>query len=141
MSYNLFLDDDRTPEVVANFVSPVDLRKYYRLEKWTIVRNYPEFTHTIMKYGIPKMVSFDHDLAEHMYNKNLVDDKMNYLSDDFKIPANRTGYHCAEWLIAHCRKMKADLPTVFVHSLNPVGKENILALFQSHAKFFKGFND
>lgn len=140
MSYNLFLDDDRTPEVVANFVSPVEIRKYYRLEQWVIVKNYPEFVDYISKSGMPAMISFDHDLTEGMYIKHLVDDKLNYRAKDFEIPENRTGWHCAEWILFHSVFTKQALPLCFVHSLNPVGKENILKLLGSNGCKLPGYS-
>lgn len=131
MSYNLFLDDQREPYEVGNYMNPVELRSLYRLQKWVIVRDFAQFIGHIEANGIPFMVSFDHDLADEHYRPSMYDkDKhySNYYSDGtFK---EKTGYDCAKWLFEYAQKNKQRLPTIFCHSMNPVGKENILKLFQ-----------
>ena len=85
------------------------------------------------------MISFDHDLAlEHyrpsMYNPD--NHYSNYYNDGtFK---EKTGYDCAKWLIDFIinNKIKV-LPTIMVHSMNPVGKENIVSLFKSFNKHYE----
>lgn len=57
----LFLDDIRTPNAV--YSSPYD-------GGWTIVRGYEEFVNAIQKYGVPDIISFDHDLEIEHYGGN-----------------------------------------------------------------------
>lgn len=134
MKYNLFLDDERLPDTVARYASSAELRKLYGNKEWVIVRNYPDFVSYIEKNGIPGLISFDHDLAEKMYLKHLANGEMKYNATDFEDPHNRTGYHCAKWLIDYCMDTKRILPEILVHSMNPVGKENIVSLFNSYKK-------
>lgn len=130
MSYRLFLDDHREPKSTANFVYPVDLRPEYRLHDWVIVRSYPEFVKTIEVMGIPTHVSFDHDLYPHVFEKNLVDDQVDYYAKDFKDPVKKTGYHCAKWLIKYAAKCKKPMPVCYVHSNNQQGRENIKSILK-----------
>lgn len=94
--YKLYLDDERIPF----------------FDGWTIVRNFEDFKSTIVEKGLPKEISFDHDLGD-------------------EVP---TGYDCVKWLI---HDMKYDLRkvTINVHSANSVGKDNIEGLIRSWNKF------
>lgn len=131
MSYNLFLDDERVPHQVGSYIMPYSLKKYYN-EKWLIVRNYDEFVKIIQEKGIPDLISFDHDLADEHYRKSMFDtDKHynNYYTDGtFK---EKTGYECAKWLIDYCIENNIHFPEYIVHTMNPIGKENILSLIKS----------
>src|SRR5690606_9779053 len=112
--------------VVGNYILPVELRELYRKEKWEIVRNYDEFVDWIRENGIPKMISFDHDLADEHYHPamNVSDEDYNVLYDEF---VERTGYDCAKWLIQYCQDNYLDLPEkVICHSMNSVGRNNII---------------
>ena len=65
MKCNLILNDERTP--LDTFVytnNPI-----YLNGEWKIVRTYDAFVSYILKYGVPKMISFDHDLGEEHYKK------------------------------------------------------------------------
>ncbi len=133
MNYYLFLDDVREPHQVTWVDIP--------LFGWTIVRTYNEFVEIIRKQGLPKFVSFDHDLAfEHlplsggslyMGDPRAETYKMPY--DSFK---EKTGYHAAQFLIDYCLDKNLSLPEFQVHSMNPVGKQNILLLL-NHFKVFQ----
>lgn len=114
MSYNLFLDDLRVPEIVDWVTLP--------RVKWFVVRNFKDFVYKIEKDGLPDIVTFDHDLslrdAETYINagRNVV----NYR--DYQEP---TGLNCAIWLVTYCRKKNVDLPEFYIHSKNVIGTENI----------------
>jgi len=88
----LFLDDIRNPENVTWIKLPSG--------HWEIVRNYTEFCDHITKNGMPTFISFDHDLADEHYRQSMYNpDKhySNYYTDGtFK---EKTGFHCAQWLI------------------------------------------
>jgi hypothetical protein len=107
MSYKLFLDDYRRPSKV--YPDTLDCH-------WVWVKSYKEFVREIESKGLPKFISFDHDLAEEHYNKDL-----HYRAYKFK-----TGLDCAKWLVIYCKKNKKSLPSFNVHSLNPYGKQAIL---------------
>ena len=125
MGYKLFLDDVRRPE---------DAYKYMYLDifnekDWIIVRNYYAFISLIEKKGVPEIISFDHDLADEHYKKQ----QFNYDDDS----AEKTGYHCANWLLNYCLDNGKDVPEeVIIHSMNPYGSLNILSLFKTFYKTF-----
>lgn len=133
MSYKLFLDDYRQPEECALYMyrrigkeNPIYLDK-----DWVVVKNYPDFISCIMDKGVPSLISFDHDLADGHYHKNMQEGILNYDSEDFEDDDyNKTGYHCAKWLRDFCYVNGVDFPRWFVHSMNPVGTENIVALLK-----------
>jgi len=115
----LYLDDVRTP---------FD-------EGWTVVRNYKEFVTAIEEFGVPDLVSFDHDLAEehmkdyflHQYNGEKFIDY-----DSFKI---ETGRECVEYLINYCIRKNKPLKEVTVHSANELGSENIQAIVKQFQRY------
>jgi hypothetical protein len=124
MKYNLFLDDFRMPEDAFEITHiPV----YITIDDWITVRNYDEFIKTIQEKGIPDIVSFDHDLADVHYNN-----QVNVPYDEY---TEKTGYHCAKWLIDYCIDNNKELPaTILIHSMNPAGSLNIKSLFESYLK-------
>lgn len=100
-SWNLFLDDIRFP-VGSN---------------WIIARNYEDAVWCVTNYGVPGYISFDHDLAPAHY---IVGAESN----------EKTGYDFAKWFGNYVTDNKLSLPKDFdytVHSMNPVGAENIRA--------------
>jgi hypothetical protein len=90
--YKIFLDDERMPAQ----------------DGFVIVRDFCELKDILNSRGIPKFMTFDHDLGDLKHN----------------------GKHCAELVIAmiehfelppdEVKKFKFD-----VHSQNPVGRDNI----------------
>lgn len=114
MSYNLFLDDVRDPSMVANYAH-WSLRAMYRLDKWNIVRSYEEFVAYIEEFGLPEVISFDHDLSEEHYAPE----------SEGWVYVEKTGLDCAKWLCEYCDKNEKELPEWYIHSMNPVGAENI----------------
>ena len=112
MSYYLFLDDIRQIS---------DVRKYCVLpnindEEWIIARNYKEFVDLITLRGLPKFVCYDHDLADCV---NIIE---------------MTGFDCAKWLVAYCSDRNIKHPPYVVHSMNPIGKQNIESYIESYNK-------
>ena len=124
MGYNLFLDDVRLPGEVGNYIYPVDIKPLYRLGEWEIVRSYDSFISIILERGLPELVSFDHDLADVHYDPMTCRESFSY--------HDKTGLDCALWLTEYCRNNNINLPRFLVHSLNPDGKENILALLNGY---------
>lgn len=114
MSYNLFLDDIREPKCLGGVLA------------WEVVRNYHEFKTMILNRGVPRLISFDHDLADEQYEH--VGEDIIYVDPLWK---DRTGYHCARWLIEWCQNRGLPLPEFQVHSMNPVGRQNITQLLQT----------
>ena len=109
--YNLFLDDFRTPMMAYAHTKEQMFLNY----KWEIVKNYEEFCDYINKNGVPKFVSFDHDLADEHYVQNMTNQEYS----------EKTGYDCAKFLINYCEKHNIDFPNYYVHSANPIGAKRI----------------
>lgn len=103
MTYNLFLDDYRDPP---------------KGRDWIVASDYNAFCEIIQRLGVPQFISFDHDLADVHYGH--LEGVIPY--NDF---TEKTGYHCAMWLIEYCRENGCDIPPCNVHSMNPVGAQNI----------------
>jgi hypothetical protein len=122
-NYNLFLDDFRTPLVTFEY-KPLTI---YKTEEWVIVRNYKEFTSVIQTDGLPDIISFDHDLADEHYTPrkywgNYEKSKKYQRAQNYK---EKTGYDCVVWLVDYCINNNKPLPLWVVHSMNPVGADNI----------------
>lgn len=98
MSYHLFLDDEhsRFKKVARNGGI------------WIWAQNYEQFIAIINRDGLPKSISFDHDLG-----------------------TKETGVDCARWLTQYCINNKRRLPICSVHSMNVVGAENIKSILRS----------
>ena len=122
MGYKLYLDDFRDPRD-SFFYKGFPIYN----EDWITVRNYLEFVKVVEELGIPEAVSFDHDLADVHYEKTSFD----YNDENLE----KTGYHCAKWLIYYCMDNNKELPAIIlVHSMNPAGSQNIWSLFNSYWK-------
>lgn len=136
MSYNLFLDDIRDPWMVGDYIYPFEIKALYRKERWNVVRNYSEFCAFIESNGLPEIISFDHDLADEHYTPQeyweSYEKSKNYQAG--KQYKEKTGLDCAKWFIDYIIDGGHELPKMLCHSLNPVGKDNILALFESYKK-------
>jgi hypothetical protein len=114
----LYLDDVRTPTTTIPGYEP-----------WVTVRNYEEFTKHITEFGIPNLISFDHDLAEeHMEDYFQQVANQGYQNPRYNSYKEMTGLNCADWLISYCQENNAVLNSVCVHSHNPVGAVNIQSL-------------
>jgi hypothetical protein len=123
---NLFLDDD--PTRIPTRLTWIELP----LVEWTIVRTYDDFVRAIEQNDI-NMVSFDHDIDDMAYREffraNAADKVINY--DNIK---EKTGYHCAQVLANYCIDHNIPIPPYFVHSLNYIGKQNIISVLESAKK-------
>ena len=109
---------------------------------WEIVRSYKEFVNYILQRGVPRMLSFDHDLADAHVQHYLRhesyhrDSKEPYhITDkDYAGFEEKTGYDCAKWLVEYCLDNDQLMPHFSVHSANPAGAENILHLLNNLQK-------
>lgn len=109
----LFLDDIRNIEDVKWVNYPDDGH--------STVRSYKEFIQYIEQEGLPDLISFDHDLSLESAAGQIIDEK--------------TGYDCAKWLINYCYNKDLDLPAYIIHSMNPVGKQNIINILESYKNY------
>lgn len=134
-SYCLFLDDERSIKNVTWVTLPPG--------PWDIVRSYDEFVKVIKENGIPKFISFDHDLGVSpattqsdidLYN-TIIHRSLQGNEIDYKLIPAKTGYHCAQWLVQYCMDAKFPIPPYTVHSMNPIGAENIRSLMENAIAF------
>ncbi len=116
----IFLDDERRPGQVTWIEIPC-----IPVCMWNIVRNIEQFKELLdkaLKAGITiKHISFDHDLADIHYGGDYSDEK--------------TGMDCAKYLVDWCMDNDQPLPEWTVHSMNPVGVENINKLLLNFKDF------
>lgn len=144
MSYNLFLDDIRQPSdailLIGEYeykyseepiiidphpVKLLDVTKNTNAD-WKICRYYESFVKAINEFGMPEVISFDHDLHTehimHYFNHS----KINNGEILYKKLKHKTGVECAEYIVKYlkthpgCKK-----PTCYVHSANEYGRKNI----------------
>jgi hypothetical protein len=132
MSYNLFLDDDSS-RMPHEWGRPENL-------DWEVVRSYNAFIRIIKEKGLPKHVSFDHDLTDAHYQEftraAMSDGKIRY-----NYMKEKTGYHACKWLVEYCLENKLPLPECNIHTMNPIGRANIQSLIDSYRKVCNTDND
>ena len=105
----LFLDDLRN-------VSDVYEREF--TNKFQVSRDIDSAKTWITQNGIPNFISFDHDL------------------DD--VSHHTTGYALAKWIVDQVLDGNLEFPQNFkyqVHSANPVGRANIIAILDNFLRF------
>jgi len=132
---NLFLDDLRMPQEAESYMRPRigDAAAVYGTLEWHVVRDFRQFVDWIELYGMPDLISFDHDLADEHYEVVCACGS----SDDFPEHFNeKTGLDCAKWLIGYHIKRGGKFPTVLVHSMNPYGTEKIHQYLEQYVKHF-----
>jgi len=119
----LFLDDVRCPEACIHYMHKrIGKDNPIYLEYWEIVRTYEHFC-KFLQDNIKEIthISFDHDLADVFYDPKTQQEYFAY--------GEKTGYDCAKFTKNLYSELKLDLPILYVHSMNPVGTENIIKLF------------
>ncbi|WP_046744862.1 cyclic-phosphate processing receiver domain-containing protein [Kordia zhangzhouensis] len=110
MSYNLFLDDIRVPEMVYKNPDNFD---------FVVVRTYEKFISYIQENGLPNYISFDNDLGLNAKGE---------LAED--------GYAAAKWLVYHSGIDLRNLE-FYVHSANPVAAKQIEGLLTNYINHLK----
>ena len=124
--YYIFLDDIRNPHDV--------FWEHIPNKPWTIVRSYNDFVQYIENVGrVPDFVCYDHDLADDHY-KNVLDLHNTKGNIDYNRYKEKTGYDCAKWLVNYCIDHGIKHPPYVVHSMNPIGKQNIISWIESYNK-------
>ena len=129
----LWLDDIRNPFLNIEGKVP----KEPGTIEWVL--NYEEFVFWIEKFGLPDIISFDHDLAfEHYVSQEYWSDyEKSKEYQESKTYQEKTGMDCTKWLIDYCIDKKKTLPKYYVHSANPVGAENIKSMLDNYKKFLE----
>lgn len=102
---------------------------------WQVVRNYDEFVAHIKMNGLEnyEVISLDHDLGEGALIEYYTNTKPHYELDYNRIP-EKTGMDCARFLASESMDRGIELPTIYVHSANPIGAANIMGYLNN---FFK----
>lgn len=121
----LFLDDMRQVKDAVYLID--DNRRIYFEDGWDIVKNYTEFVSWIERNGLPEFISFDHDLADVHYE---------FITGEIPYEGmlEKTGLHCAKWLVEYCMDNGVGIPPFQVHSANPVGRKNIQSYLTNASK-------
>jgi len=133
-NYNLFLDDNRKPSDVTWVELP--------LVPWVVVRGCDTFISTISRYGLPRIVSFDHDLCDEHYERYFKAKKTGAF--DYNNLTVRTGLDAAKWLVKYCEMFHKLLPECHIHTRNHFGEANIrevLKAFKPSKKAIKNLTD
>lgn len=105
----LYLDDVRVP-----LVRGVDL-----------VHDYDEFVAYLTSQDMPEVISWDHDISEEHYPTAAEGDRDVIPYETYK---DKTGFHCALYVVEN----RLPLLLWSVHSLNPVGGNNIRRLLREY---------
>ncbi len=111
----LWIDDLRNPFLNIEGTVPLESKHI----EWVL--NFDQFTQWIERFGLPDIISFDHDLADVYDNDR----------------QEKTGMDCAKWLVDYCLNHQLNLPRHYVHSANPVGAKNISTLLDNFNKHNK----
>jgi hypothetical protein len=119
----LFLDDIRVPRNCVSYMHKrIGALNPLYLEEWNVVRNYEEFVSAINDHHNEiTHISFDHDLAEAHYDPKTWTESFVY--------KEKTGLECAKYMKWFYDEHRKPYPIMFVHSMNPVGTQNIINLF------------
>lgn len=109
--YAIYLDDTRIPE--SDHVTHFDATGSAHTYEWEIVRGPAPMRDVIRERGLPRVMSFDHDLG-----------------------ADEDGKDCARWVIEYARQHFEDPSNVLnmdvrIHSRNPKAEGRIRSEFQS----------
>ena len=105
----LYLDDVRVP-----LIRGIDL-----------VRSYDEFVAYLQTHEMPEVISWDHDISEEHYPTASEGDRDEIPYETYR---DKTGFHCALYVVEN----KLPLKLWTVHSLNPVGGDNIRRLLRAY---------
>jgi len=125
----LWLDDLRNPYINLEGRVP----KEEGTVEWVL--NYEQFIQWIEKFGLPYIISFDHDLADEHYTPeyfwNNYEESKKFQEWKGETYKEKTGMECAKWLVEYCLDNNVELPLFYAHSANPVGADNILGLLNN----------
>lgn len=119
----LWLDDLRNPfkehKVSVQYVCEEYMEKELSEVEVIWVKTQPEFEKYITQNGLPDFISFDNDLGV----------------------GHGEGYSCAKFVVDYCLDHNLCLPGYYVHSMNPVARDNINNLFENFKEMFQNGND
>lgn len=99
-------------------------------EGWYVVRDYNNFIDVVSRHiNEITHISFDHDLADEHYHDTMYESVEAY-KRHLESCKEKTGLDCARWLNQFYLENNKTLPMMFVHSMNPVGMQNIINVFK-----------
>ena len=112
--WKLFVDDERDPAFLRTLRAQGE-----RVDAdgpWTVARTQQEAQALILKFGLPSVISFDHDYGP---------------------PDAGDGHGLAKWLVEQDLSGTVDLSRLAyqVHSRNPVGAANIRGVLDGYLRF------
>lgn len=116
----IWIDDIRNP--YTNDYQWVREKLTINPESCNIIwlKTYQSFINHIEAFGLPDVISFDHDLG---------------LNQD---GTEQNGLDCAKYLVDYCLNNNKELTTyINVHSSNPVGAESIKTLLKNYQNFYE----
>lgn len=122
MGWNLFLDDIRNPEYVA------DGRDY------VIARSFDEAVKLVEAKGLPDHIAFDHDLG---WDEYVPEASGLIVITEESGQAAKSGFDFAKWLVEKDLDFVISIPVTFswgVHSSNPEGAKNIDGLLRGYMR-------
>jgi hypothetical protein len=128
-TYNLYLDDIRIPFDSVKYTK----NTIYKDVNWVIVRSYYEFVRYITKNGLPKIISFDHDLADEHYSNDMYKGTEVY-NKNYEKFQEKTGYDAVKWLVDYCIDNNLKFPEWYLHTMNPAGMENMKSYILNYLK-------
>jgi hypothetical protein len=102
-------------------------------EDWVLATNYQEFVDKVNEIGLENIetISLDHDLGEgamiEYYNNVRKNYELNYSNIEEK-----TGFDVCKFLVNESLDKGIPLPTVYVHSANPIGSANMMGYINNY---------
>jgi len=113
----VFLDDERSPDFIK---TKIDIEGW----EWKVIRNYFDFVDFIDdEFDKIDLISFDHDIDS--YDEH---------------GTEWTGRDASRFLIDKCQDLNLKFPNFIVHSMNNIGKDNIIADIKYHINKFERRN-
>lgn len=114
----VFLDDERNTDFIKD---KVNIENY----EWLVIRNYFDFVEFVdFNYEKINIVSFDHDID------SFDEDGLEW-----------TGRDAARYLQSVCQDNKKLFPDFLVHSMNTVGKTNIISDIKNYIHKYENRGD
>jgi hypothetical protein len=125
----LFLDDERMPgDVTWTLIGGVGSWG----SDWSIVRSCDAAIAWVLENGFPEVISFDHDLGYEEWDTDITGIVVVTSAKEEK-----SGLDFAKWLIEYDMDTNT-MPKDFrftVHSMNPIGKQNIQQLLDKYIHY------
>lgn len=114
----LFLDDERNTSFIKDKIN-------LDVWEWKVIRNYFDFVDYVDdNFEKIDLISFDHDIDSYD-----------------EAGAEWTGRDAARFLIDKCQDQNLTFPNFLVHSMNNIGRTNIIADIKYHISKFEKRKD